>query len=352
MIIYIVAVIIFLSVLILVHELGHFLTAKKFGLFVEEFGFGLPPRLWGKKIGKTIYSINWLPFGGFVRIFGEDGGDEREEFTSGNFAFQPIWRRAVVIVSGVLMNFLFGWFLMSLVFLVGIPQSIVISDVQPNTPAFRGGIQSGDIVLSAAVDNNTISGGNKLEELVQFINNHRGEEIKLQIKQGDKIKELTLVPRRNPPLGEGALGVVLVEAGAPRQSLFSSLWAGLKASVQITYTIIEVIFRLISQIITEGKTSAVTLTGPVGIVKITGQAAGLGFVYLLQLLSLISLNLAVINILPFPALDGGRLLFLLVEWIKGSPLPKRFEKYANALGMALLLTLMIFITIKDVKTLF
>ena len=157
-------------------------------------------------------------------------------------------------------------------------------------------------------------------------------------------------PRENPPVGQGALGVSLIEAGSPKQDLLSSVWSGLKASFDIIKATFAAFFNLIANVFI-GKASLEAVTGPVGIVKIINQASNLGIVYLLQLLALISLNLAVLNILPFPAVDGGRLMFLIFEKIKGSPLPEKFERYANALGMALLLFLMLIITIKDVTRL-
>jgi regulator of sigma E protease len=339
MLIGIIAVIIFLSILILVHELGHFLAAKKFGLLVEEFGIGLPPRIWGKKIGETVYSVNALPFGGFVKIFGEDGRSNLEN--SRNFSFLPIWKRSIIISAGVLMNFLLGWLAISLVFSIGIPQAVLVTDVFPNSPANQIGLNVGDKII----------GFSNVEELIKFIDAHRGKEIVLKVERHEEVKEFKTIPRLNPPTGEGALGIGLIEAGLPKKNLSASLWEGFKTSVEMVKNIFLALFDLIAKAFV-GKASLEQVAGPVGIVKITAQAGTLGFVYLLQLLALISLNLAVINIFPFPALDGGRLLFLLIEKIKGSPLPAKFERYANAAGMALLLFLMLIITIKDIANFF
>ncbi len=375
MLIGIIAVIIFLSILILVHEFGHFLIAKKFGLWVEEFGFGLPPRIWGKKIGETIYSINALPFGGFVKIYGEDRGEAiipkktsleveiREEiavdknkieiaaeesiierssdFSNRNFSSLPVIKRAAIIVAGVSMNFLLGWLVISIVFNIGIPQAILITDVAQNSPAAEVGLQANDKII----------GFSNVDEFIKYIDSYRGENVVLKIEREGKEMEIQAMPRLNPPAGEGALGIALAEVGLPKQNFFVSVWEGLKSSWEIVKIIFITIFNLIKSVFV-GKASLGAFTGPVGIVKITAQAGSLGFVYLLQLLALISLNLAVINIFPFPALDGGRLLFLLIEKIKGSPLPVKFERYANAVGMALLLFLMAVITIKDIVRFF
>jgi len=334
MLIGIVFVIIFLSILVLIHELGHFLVAKKFGLLVEEFGFGLPPQIWKKKIGETIYSINALPFGGFVKIYGEDREEKAEKDRS--FASLPIKKRSLIIFAGVLMNFLLGWLLISIIFSIGIPQAILITKVELNSPAAEIGLQAGDKILSAGADN-----------FIKFIDEHRGQEIVIKIERNGEIKEFKTIPRINPPAGEGALGIALMESGLAKKNLLASVWEGLKTSVEIIRAVFAAIFNLITKALV-GKATLEQIAGPIGIVKITAQAGSLGFVYLLQLLALISLNLVVINIFPFPALDGGRLLFLLIEKIKGSPLPIKFEKYANAVGMAFLLFLMIVITIKDI----
>lgn len=338
MLIGIIAVIIFLSILILVHELGHFLAAKKFGLLVEEFGFGLPPRIWGKKIGETIYSINALPIGGFVKIYGEDGLEKREERS---FTSLKIWRRALILLAGVFMNFLLGWLVISIVFSIGIPQAILITDVVLASPAAEIGLLAGDKIINFS----------KMDEFIKYIDENRGKTINLEIERLGETFNIQAAPRINPPEGQGALGIALVEGGVSKMGLFKSFYEGLKASTEITKSVAAAIWGLLKSVFV-GEATLESVAGPVGIVKITAQAGSLGFIYLLQLLALISLNLAVINIIPFPALDGGRLLFLAIEKIKGSPLPIKFEKYAHIAGMALLLLLMFLITIKDISRFF
>lgn len=332
----IIFVIIFLSILILVHEAGHFLVAKKFGLLVEEFGFGLPPKIWSKKIGETIYSVNALPFGGFVKIFGEDGGNPSMER---NFASLKIWQRAIIVFAGVLFNFLLGWLVISIVFSIGTPQAVVITEIKKNSPAAEIGLQANDKII----------GYNTTEEFINYINENRGKEINLKIGRNGGNLDLKVIPRivENTPVGEGALGIGLVGAGLPKKNIAESFWEGLKTSIEMIKMIFVAIFNLIAKAIV-GKASMEQVAGPVGIVKLTAQAGTLGIVYLLQLLAMISLNLAVINIFPFPALDGGRLIFLAIEKIKGSPLNPKFEKMANGIGFTLLILLMIAITIKDI----
>lgn len=332
MLIGIIAVIIFLSILVLIHEFGHFFAAKKFNLLVEEFGFGLPPKIWSKKIGETVYSVNALPFGGFVKIFGEDK-EESNKSAERSFANLKIYKRAVIIISGVVMNFLLGWFAISLVFSIGLPQAVVITDIIDNTPAKEAGLSAGDKII----------GFKKTSDFINYIEQHKGKVIDLKIERNGKTIDVKTTPRENPPKGEGALGIALVESGLPRQSLFVSLWNGLKTSISIIKEIFLSVYDLIIR-----KTSIFQVSGPVGIVKLTAQANSLGFVYLIQLLGLISLNLAVINILPFPALDGGRLILLLIEKIKGSPLNPKVERAINSAGLILLLLLIVIITIKDI----
>ncbi|MBI5306079.1 RIP metalloprotease RseP [Candidatus Wolfebacteria bacterium] len=341
MIIGIIFVIIFLSILIVAHELGHFLAARKFGLLVEEFGFGLPSKkLWSKKIGETLYSVNLLPFGGFVKIFGEDGSNLEElpeEKRKRNFAGLKIWQRAIIISAGVIFNFALGWIIMSFIFFIGVPKAILITDIAKNSPAQEIGLKLGDKII----------GFENTKDAIKFINENRGKEIEIKIGRGQKELNLKTIPRENPPAGQGALGISLADVGFDKKNLFSSLWEGLKTSFELSAMIFKALFELIIKAVS-GQGSFDSLSGPVGIVKITNQVGQLGFIYLLQLLALISLNLAALNIFPFPALDGGRLIFLAIEKIKGSPIKPKTEKIVNSLGLIFLMGLMIVITIKDI----
>ncbi len=334
-------VIIGISVLILVHELGHFLVAKKMGLLVEEFGFGFPPRLFSKKIGETVYSFNALPFGGFVKIHGEDLSAEESSVAVAperSFASQKIWRRTVIIAAGVLMNFLLGWLIMSAIFMIGTPKVLLVSEVLPDSPAEAVGLLPGD----------RVKGFENASDFIDSVNKNRGREIALDIERKGEALSFAVTPRAD---GEAALGVVLNEAGIDRKPVLVSLAAGLKASVGVVVAILVAFLNLIWGLLTQGQL-LVDVVGPVGIFGVAAQAGELGFLYVLQLIALISLNLAVLNAFPFPALDGGRLLFLIIEKIKGSPLPAQLERGANMLGFALILLLMIAITVRDVAGLF
>ncbi len=346
-------VIIGLSLLILGHEAGHFAVAKLFGLKVDEFGFGFPPRAFAKKRGETEYSLNWLPFGGFVRIAGENGefGLENESATAATtsittdknhlFFAQPAWKKSLVILAGVTVNFIIGWFLISAVLMVGVPKALIISDVQPNSPAAQIGIQPGDIVK-----NYTIA-----KDFTSFINEHRGQLINLEIKRGDQDLSLPVVPRVQTKPGEGAVGVILVEGGEDKRGVFAALGEGLRRAVLISGLTFQSLYELIKTLFFKGALLP-GVVGPVGIFLVAAETGKIGLIYLVQLISLISLNLAVINLIPFPALDGGRFVMILVEKIKGSPISKKTEVAVNALGFLFLIFLMIVLTARDVGKLF
>lgn len=336
----IVIVIIGISFLILVHEFGHFLAAKSFGLLVEEFGFGFPPKIFSKKIGETVYSLNLLPFGGFVKIYGEtpqSGAMDRLR----SFSHQSAGKRILVILAGVLMNFIFGWLIISSVYIIGVPRSLVITGLNENSPAALAGIKIGD----------QIADFKESDDFIGFVKENRGREIILNIKRGGESIPFKLIPRVDAPPGEGALGVAFSEAGLEKQPLLRSFVEGFKTSILIIGSIFSGLWSLLVGLFTQGKILE-GFVGPVGIFGFANQAAGLGLVYLLQLIGLISLNLFVLNVLPFPALDGGRLFFILIEKIKGSPLSPNFEKSANAFGFIVLLILMIAITVRDIGRLF
>lgn len=336
-------VIIGISFLILIHEFGHFVAAKFFGLLVEEFGFGFPPRLFSKKIGETVYSINLLPFGGFVKIYGESSEklNATSDMEKRAFYAQKAWKKSVIILAGVVMNFLIGWLIVSAVFAVGVPKTIIVTGVMSGTPAETAGLEVGDAITGFGV----------AEEFTSFVQENRGREITLNfLRQGGE-RSVKITPRLNIPEGQGALGIGFTEAGVDRQPISQSLISGLQTSFQIVAAIFTSLFSIILTLFTQGQLAG-EFVGPIGIFGVASQAGALGLVYLLQLIGLISLNLFALNVFPFPALDGGRLLFIIIEKIKGSPLSAKAEQTANAAGFIFLLFLMIAITVRDVTRLF
>lgn len=339
--------ILILGILVLAHEWGHFIAAKKSGLTVEEFGFGFPPRIFSWKVNETIYSINLLPLGGFVKILGEDGSetDSHKSFSSKSAGI-----RSLIAAAGVTMNFLLGALLLIIGFYVGLPQvldkenetiaknvQIQIIAINHNSPAEEENLKLGD-----SIENFT-----EISMLQDFINQNKGKEINLKIKRGQENLEIKTTPRINPPEGEGALGIALVKTGIVSYPWYESVWLGIKSSFIITWEIIKGFFELIKNLLTAGKVPQ-EVAGPVGIAVLAGQAINLGFIYLLQLVALISLNLAVLNLIPFPALDGGRLLFLAIEKIKGSKVNPKIENAIHSVGIVLLLALVTLITYRDI----
>jgi len=328
-----------LIALILIHELGHFLAAKAFGVRVDEFGIGFPPRLWGKKIGETLYSLNLIPFGGFVRIWGESPLDSSSAADSRrSFSRQAPWKRALMLSAGVVFNIIAGWLIVSFIFLIGTGSVISIYSVSDNSPAASVGLKSGDIIL----------GFSDVAGVIGFIDSHRGAEINLSIRRDREELSIPVLPRLSPPEGEGALGISLIDSGLapvpfPANFFSAALYAASMLSA-IFWGLLGIIGGVLGGLPPE-------LLGPIGVLSVASTVGRGGLVFVLHLIAVISLNLAIFNLLPFPALDGGRLLFLLIEKIKGSPLPSRFEIYANAAGFALLVLLMVFVTIRDVTSL-
>jgi regulator of sigma E protease len=339
-------VIIFLAILIIGHEFGHFLTAKFFGLKVEEFGFGFPPRLFKKKIGDTTYTINVIPFGGFVKIYGEDGDVSTITespnvdglMEPGSFQSLSLWKKTIIIVAGAFMNFMIGWFAITGVFLIGTNSSVVVGHVANNSPATTSGLMPGDQIKDFP----------KIENFITFINNNKGKTINLQVIRGNKDVPVSVTPRLNPPSGEGPIGVSLIEGGIPKESFLNSFKDGFTTSVKLLGLIYRSIYSLFSRLFIGDLGVTSQFTGPVGIFSFIDAAGRLGFAHLLQILAIISLNLAALNIIPFPALDGGRLLFMVYEKISGGRLSKKVESTSHLVGFSILIVIMILVTIKDI----
>lgn len=345
-----------LGLLVFVHELGHFVMAKRAGMRVEEFGFGFPPKLFGIKRGETIYSINLIPLGGFVKISGEDGGvsDDLRSFVN-----KSALERFLVLVAGVSMNVVLAWVLISIGLGLGLPTLISegeslpksahirnirvgIIDISTDSPAASVGIRPGDSVYK--VNNEEID---SIEELQTITGSIAGVETVYEFKRGESHFSKTLIPRDNPPPGEGPLGVALSQIAQVSYPWYETPFRGVIAIVNLTWATLWAFAQIISQWLSGASVSG-TLSGPVGIAVLTRDVAQLGFIYLLQFTALLSVNLAIINAVPFPALDGGRILFLLIEKIRGKKLNIKSEQIANTVGFSLLLLLMLFVTVKDV----
>jgi regulator of sigma E protease len=366
--------ILILGVLIFVHELGHFLTARRNGIKADEFGFGFPPRLGGffkdEKTDKwkfilgnkdiqsknTIYSLNWIPLGGFVKIKGENG-DGKNELDS--FASKSAWKRIKVLAAGVMMNFLLAWVLLSLVLWIGAPESIdtngqapanakiQISEVLPDSPASSMGLKVGDEILrNQKFDSGSVA-FNSVADVQDYINSKKGQTIKLQVKRGEENLTLSGTPRVDAPQGQGPLGISLSQTVIDIYSWYAAIWNGLVATFNLIIAMIVALFGIIKGLLV-GLGVSSEIAGPIGIAVLTKQVATLGIVYVIQFAAILSINLGIINAFPFPALDGGRILFILIEKIKGSPVSQRTEQAFHTVGFVLLIILMILITFRDV----
>lgn len=371
MLLTIVSFIAVLGVLVLVHELGHFFAARRAGVKVEEFGVGFPPRAFGvyrdpghgrwvpvgRKPGPapaTIYSLNWLPLGGFVKIKGEQGerADERD-----SFAHQGIGRRIWIISAGVTLNVLAAFTLLVVGFSVGLPQilsqplprgarvrdvNVQIVDVRGGLPAALQGLLLGDIVV--ALDGNRVSAP---ADVQNYLHGKVGVPVTFHVRRGGEMMAKVIAPQRLSETGRGGIGVQLVAVGLVRFPLPSAVWQGGKTTVQLTAEIFRAFGGAVARVVARQPLD-VDLSGPVGIAVLSGQVVRMGWRYLLQFTALLSLNLAIINFLPFPALDGGRVLFLLVERCRGRAVSAKLEAMAHNVGFTLLMLLVLFITYRDI----
>lgn len=342
-----------LSVLVFVHEAGHFFAARMMGIAVEEFGFGFPPRAFGIKRGGTIYSINWIPLGGFVRLKGETGGVKAPD----SFASQALWKRLVVLVAGVAMNVALAIVLLSIGFAVGVPQevggglpsgarvrdhAVRVQAVLPDTPAVTGGVEVGDTlrtVEGVAVES--------MEGFRKQIAGRQGRSTVIEIERNAERRVVTVTPEVLAETNAPGIGVGLVETGIVSYPWYLAPVAGARATFSYMGAIFGAFGDLLGTLLRTGRPSA-DVAGPVGIAVLTGAVAKLGILYLLQFVALLSLNLAVVNVLPIPALDGGRVLFLFMERIRGRAVSFAIEDRIHQIGFVLLLLLVAVVTFHDI----
>ncbi|MFA6604229.1 MAG: site-2 protease family protein [Patescibacteria group bacterium] len=342
-----------LSLLVFVHELGHFATAKLLGISVEEFGFGFPPRIFGVKFKDTIYSLNWIPLGGFVKIKGEAGENSRDR---DSFASRGTGARALVIGAGVTMNLLLAWMLLSAGFMLGLPQALenlppsarVISteiqvySVLPDSPASRAGIKVGDVIAQA--DSLPVADPDSFRN---FTAEKEGAPITLALVRSGEPLELAVTPEKLSGTDRAGIGIAVMRTGLVSYPWYIAPVQGLVTTGYLVKAIFGAFGGIIGDLFTAHKVS-VDLSGPVGIAVMTAEVMEMGFLHLLQFVALLSINLAVINILPFPALDGGRLFFLALERLRRRPVAARVETMIHNIGFMILITLVLVITARDV----
>lgn len=337
-----------IGLLIFFHELGHFLSARSVGVPIEEFGFGYPPRL--AKIAEwkgTEITLNWIPFGGFVRPKGE-----ADETVEGGMASAPAWKRLVIALSGPVMNFIIGIILLVVIYgAVGIPASdqAMVSQVVPDSPAMQAGLESGDIILS--IDGEKVA---NIETLIETINQKAGTEITLSVERDGQTSTVQITPRNDPPEGEGAMGIGLSNPLKPTP-FFQSVGYAFKATGYIIKETFLLPVRLIQGSVDPALARPV---GYKGIYDIYSQAVSMDQesdlvtaeplpVFTLSIIANISIALGITNLLPIPALDGGRILFTLPELLFKKRIPQKWENVVNSVFFLLLIGLMIFITVLD-----
>ncbi len=383
MILTIVIFLVILAALIFVHELGHFLAAKISGVRVDEFAIGFPPRIFSKKFGETMYSIGCVPLGGFVKIFGEDGEEAVAEdsfervslsethkretiFRKGDhpiadrsFATKSKWIQIFILVSGIAGNIVFAWLLFSIALSSGLTISssdapdyisndrISISDVLPDSPAAKAGLSPDETILSI----NGIKPAS-IVSIQNIVSNSNGTA--LAITAGDsnnQTKNVSVTPTKGIIGTNYGIGIAMDEIGEAHLPVFLALSDGAK----LTWATIKGVIFGFGQIITDsskGQNDFGAVSGPVGIAKLIGQAEKIGFAYLLSFTAFISLNLAIINLVPFPALDGGRVLFVIIETVRRKNISAKVANTINTIGFAILLLLLVIVTIKDVLNIF
>lgn len=358
MILTIIIFLLVIGILILVHEFGHFIMAKKIGVKVEEFAIGFPPRIYSKKKGETEYSINAIPLGGYVKMLGElEHSKDKRAFEN-----QTPGKRFVIAIAGVLMNVILAWVILTIGFAVGMspvvssPDSIpgkklsseiIIAGFEKDSPAEKSGLIAGDIILGASVNNNSVD-FNSIKDLQSFSAEHKGEKVLIKYKRENTTAEKPVDELSN----DAPLGVVIVEKAIVRVPWYKAPYVALHETYEIVKLTFSFFGDLVSKLFSTGKVEQ-GVGGPVAIYVYTGLAIKAGVMVLLQFVALLSINLAVINILPFPALDGGRLVFIVMEKLfRKRVVKEKIENIIHLVGYALLILLIVAITYRDVANLF
>ncbi|MBP9828312.1 RIP metalloprotease RseP [Patescibacteria group bacterium] len=351
--------IVILSALVVAHEFGHYMAARKAGMKIEEFGVGFPPRLFAWKDARgTDWSINLIPLGGFVKIFGENGHDAE---LPGSFASKSIPWRFLTLSGGVLMNFIVAALLFAFGFAVGLPAviedapagakvsdiSVSVLQVLPDSPAATAGILEGDAILT--IDGAAVLTGE--EARVALTPKADGSPLSIDVRRAGEVQTFLVQPAFIEEVGREAVGVGVLTTGTVRYPWYLVLPKGIEAATVMTIQVVQAFGGLIAGLV-QRENVAAELSGPVGIAVMTGQVASLGFSHLVQFAAMLSINLAVLNALPFPALDGGRIAFLFLEAVRRKRASARFEQGVHAAGFAFLLLLVVFVTYRDLVKLF
>lgn len=307
-----------------------------------------------------LYSFNWLPFGGFVKIMGEDGGDSADP---SHFANKPALVQSIVLASGILMNLFLAYLIFIAVVSMGTFEAVndkdaalypdakvMIVEIAPKSPAGIAKIEAGDVIADMVSGSDSIA-PKTINDAQEFIEAHKGKEILLALKRGKSEFQTTIIPRVDPPEGEGPLGVALSLVRVKKIPFYQAPIDGAKIMWNATSATLMGFWTLIKSL-WDGTAGSVQVSGPIGIYNLTGQATSMGFSTLLMFIALLSINLGIINLLPIPGLDGGRLFFVVIEAIRGKKISATVSSAFHGIGLALLILLMLLITFKDIKGLF
>ncbi len=346
-----------LAILIFVHELGHFLVARWCGIRVDAFAIGFGPKIFSKKYGETTYGLNLIPFGGYVKIFGENPDDEsiNGEDKSRSFVHKSKLEQIAVLFAGIFFNFIFAWLLITFAFSIGVTTSvdsypefkdkmkdahIMITYVSPGSPAEKAGLKGGDQLLASNV-----------EEVQKSINESTTNGVNLKYKRGAEEITTKIIAENGIVEGKYAIGIAMDNVATLRLPIHKAFLE----SFRFTKHTIEITFSGLYDLVTgifKGTAKLSSVTGPVGIAGLVGDAYKLGFTYLIMFTAIISINLGVLNMVPFPALDGGRIFFVIIEAIIRRPIKPIIANTINAIGFSLLILLMIVVTYRDIVRLF
>ena len=346
--------IIVLLILVLAHEFGHFVFAKWAQVRVEEFAFGFPPRIVSIKKGDTNYSFNLIPLGGYVKLQGEEGENASDPRS---FSSQKFGVKVLIIAAGVLFNLLFAYILISAGYVIGTPipiddsisnarAEIRLIEIQKNSPASATDLKVGDVLLSLASPTGQID-ASSLKAVRDFIALNKGGNLIVKIRRGSEMLEKRANLRREIKEGEGALGIVMSKIGIEKLGLASALKQGFKDTAELTYFTATNLIKFFGELF-GGRASFEEVSGPIGIAKVVGDYSQFGIAFLIKLIALLSISLALINIVPFPGLDGGRIAIAVIEKIKGSPFHWKTNQIVNFTGLVLLIILVIVISYHDI----
>lgn len=329
--------ILIIGLIIIVHELGHFIAAKAAGIRVEEFAVGMGPKVLGIKHGETDYSLRVLPLGGYVKMAGMEPGEKSD---GRGFNNKTVLQRMIVIFAGSFMNFLLAVVLFVMLFsFIGMPvsdNSNFIGQIIEDHPAEQAGLKAGDQLI--AIDGEPV---NTWLELTQIIHKNEGNSLTITVQRDDTTLQVNIVPVRNPQTGLGMVGIVsnTITVTYP---MGEALKMGFERSIDFLVRLVNVLVHMVT-----GQTE-VELAGPVGIVHMTGEASQHGIGALLSFAAMLSLNIGLLNLLPIPALDGSRLVFLGIEGVRGRPIDPEKENLVHLVGIVLLIMLIIFVTYNDI----